>query len=151
MCYIWNFFIFHNLMKFDNIVICVSQLIKFRWRKTLYREHLIDAPSFSGRWIGIYLAWKRSIKTRKTYVEHLKACHANDLWMHCSTFQESFDQGFVYAVCCSMFFSFCHQFGTYLAKNVANSHNLILDYLFTACWIPSMYMIGNIVWNEICK
>ena len=69
--------------------------------------------------------------------------------MHCFTFQESFDQGFVYAVCCSMFFSFCHQFGTYLAKNVANSHNLILDYLFTACWIPSMYMIGNIVWNEI--
>ena len=69
--------------------------------------------------------------------------------MHCFTFQESFDQGFVYAVCCSMFFSFCHQFGTYLAKNVANSHNLILDYLFTACWITSMYMIGNIVWNEI--
>ena len=84
---------------------CVLQLIKFWWRKTLYREHLTDAPSFSGRWIGIYLTWKRSIKTRKTYVEHLKACHANDLWMHCSTFQESFDQGFVYAVLCFSHFA----------------------------------------------
>ena len=49
----------------------------------------------------------------------------------------------LYAVLC-----FSH-FATSLAKNVANSHNLILDYLFTACWITSMYMIGNIVWNEI--